>query len=200
MNIDRVALACGVRSLFVLMLIMGSEGIVSAARVAEETVEIKANVPAHLALEILQGESIDLFDQNGDTHGSEDVRTVKFKVKGRFNSAKLSFSGSGGLGYDDGGFWKLSRHRDPQGDPQGDPQVESKIEIDMSLRGEGINENVQDQRINENVRDQPIFINKSWIDKELSLVVTPREDTLANPDLEIGNYEGKLTIKVEIPD
>lgn len=192
MNIDRVALACGVRSLFVLMLIMGSEGIVSAARVAEETVEIKANVPAHLALEIVQGGGgISLFDVNGDTQSDENARTVKFKVKGRFSSARLSFSGSGGLDYDAEGFWKLFYN--------GDQQAESKIDINMSLRGVGI-ENVQGQRenINENVQGQPIPINNSWIDKELSLVVTPRGDTLANPDLEIGSYEGKLTIKVEV--
>ncbi|MCR4623932.1 MAG: hypothetical protein K5780_04765 [Alphaproteobacteria bacterium] len=189
MNIDRVALACGVRSLFVLMLIMGSGGIVSVegqeVREVEKSVEIKAHIPAYLDIEILQGEEgIKLLNENGDTQPDENKRTVKFKVTGTFTNAKLSFAGSGGLDYnrDNAGVWQLSH---------ANREIQDKFETDISLTGVGNRQSI---------KNDPVDIDSSHKGAELSLIITPRKDRNSNPNMIMGDYAGKLTIKVEIPD
>jgi hypothetical protein len=154
-----------------------------------KSVEIRANVPSDLSIEIVKGENgIDLFDIDGYTKANAADRTIKFKVDGDFLKAKLSFSGDGpsGLSWqkvkDSPGGWSISHTNNID-----------KLEIKMQVSGFG-----KDSRA-KIVDDTGINIDYKDKGKEISLTVVPVDD-VASGNLTPGEYRGELIMKLESVD
>ncbi len=181
------------KSLFLLMLVAKFDGIVFASienSNVTKSVEIRANVPYDLSIEILKGENgIDLFDAYGYTKENVADRTIEFKVDGNFLKAKLSFSGDGpnGLSWQkDGnssGRWSISHTNN-----------ENKLKIKMQLSGIGKSSS------SKRVDNTDIDIYHEDKGKEISVIITPVDDVRSSQYLTAGEYRGKLNIKLEAAD
>lgn len=172
-----------IRLFFVLMLVFRLGEVVFADKEATESVEIRANVQLYVEIELLDGKNgIDLLNEKGEPFKDEQ-QTIKFKLKGNFSKANLSFKGTDGLDWfsdNNSGEWMISHE-----------SSDDKFRFCMNFKGYG---NEGEEAI---LGGKKIEIDDKARGKELGISMWPIEDCRFRKP---GLYKGQLRITVEASD